>query len=87
MRRSSWFLFRRHTVKHASGLIVTSHRPGLLPTLLKCSTTPALLREVVADLAPQAPAIPPALLDALHARYKGNLRACLRELYDLYAEP
>jgi len=85
IRRSSWFLFRRHTVKHAAGLIVTSHRPGLLPTLIECTTTPALLQEIVHDLAPQTSALSPALFDALHTRHNGNLRACLRELYDLHA--
>lgn len=39
-----------------------------------------------AGLTPQAPAIPPALLDNLHTRHKCNLRACLRELYDLYTQ-
>ncbi len=86
IRRSSWSLFRRHTITHAAGLIITSHRPGLLPTLIQCSTTPDLLKAIVAELTPQAHAIPPALLDDLHARHKGNLRACLRELYDLRAQ-
>jgi len=85
IRRSSWFLFRRHTITRAAGLIITSHRPGLLTTLVECSTTPALLREIVDDLIPQAHAISPALLDDLHNRHKGNIRTCLRELYDLYA--
>jgi hypothetical protein len=86
IRRSSWFLFRRHTVKHAAGLIVTSHRPGLLPTLIECTTTPALLQEIVYDLSPQTPTLSPAFLNDLHTRRQGNLRACLRELYDLYAQ-
>ena len=86
IRRSSWFLFRRHTVAHAAGLIVTSHRPGLLPTLIECSTTPTLLKEIVADLTPQTRVIPPTVLDDLHRRHRGNLRACLRELYDLRAQ-
>jgi len=85
IRRSSWFLFRRHTVKHAAGLIVTSHRPGLLPTLIECTTTPALLQEIVHDLCPQTSTISPALLTALYTHHNGNLRACLRDLYDLYA--
>jgi energy-coupling factor transporter ATP-binding protein EcfA2 len=86
IHRSSWSLFRRHTVTHAAGLIVTSHRPGLLPTLIECSTTPELLKEIVAALVPQGPTISPALLDDLHTRHQGNLRACLHELYDLHAE-
>ena len=85
IHRSSWSLFRRHTVTHAAGLIITSHRPGLLPTVIQCSTTPDLLKQIVADLTAHGPAVSPALLDALHRRYKGDIRACLRELYDLCA--
>jgi energy-coupling factor transporter ATP-binding protein EcfA2 len=84
IRRSLWLQFRRHTIQHAAGLIVTSHRPGLLPTLIECTTTPALLQEIVYTLTPPTPALSPAFLIALHARHNGNLRACLRELYDLY---
>jgi len=86
IRRSSWFLFRRHTVRHAAGLLVTSHRPGLLPTLIECTTTAGLLQEIVRDLSPQTPALSPAFLRALHNRHQGNLRACLRELYDVCAK-
>jgi hypothetical protein len=86
IRRSSWLLFRRHTITHAAGLIVTSHRPGLLPTLIECTTTPALLQEIVHALTPQTPALSPTFLDDLHRRHSGNLRACLRDLYDLCAQ-
>jgi energy-coupling factor transporter ATP-binding protein EcfA2 len=85
LRRSSWSLFRRHTVSHAAGIVITSHRPGLLPTLIQCTTTPALLKEIVAELQPQEHALTTSLLGDLHERRKGDLRACLRELYDLYA--
>src|SRR5215210_193427 len=40
--RFAW-LRVRFFCRRAAGLIVTSHRPGLLPTLLECSTTPELL--------------------------------------------
>jgi len=86
IRRSDWSLLKRHTITHASGLVITSHRRGLLPTLVECSTTPALLKDIVADLLPQSHAVPAESLDRLYKRYKGNLRACLRELYDLCAE-
>jgi GTPase SAR1 family protein len=81
--RSSWLVFRRHTIHCAVGLIITSHHPGLLPTLMECSTTRALLQEITAELAPQDHTISPALLDDLYTRHRGNLRTCLRELYDL----
>lgn len=86
IHRSSWSLFRRHTITRAAGLIVTSHRPGLLPTLIECSTTPSLLREIVAELDAQGRGIASEVLDSLHKRHKSDLRACLRELYDRYAQ-
>ncbi len=82
MRRSDWSLLKRHTITHAYGLIITSHRRGLLPTLIECSTTPALLKEIVAELQPQRHAPTTEFLNNLYERHQGNLRACLRELYD-----
>jgi GTPase SAR1 family protein len=86
IRRGDWSLLKHHTITHARGLVVTSHRPGLLPTLLECTTTPALLREIVAELLPQDRTPTTQFLNHLYGRHKGNLRTCLRELYDLYAE-
>jgi hypothetical protein len=71
--------------RHATSLVVTLHLPGRLPTLTECRTDPALLRELVRELAPDdAPLIEPHL-DELHRRHRGNLRECFRELYDLFA--
>ncbi len=86
IRRADWSLLKRHTITHAYGLVVTSHQRGLLPTLIECSTTPALLKDMVSDLLPPGRTIPAESLDNLYQRHQGNLRACLRELYDLYAE-
>jgi energy-coupling factor transporter ATP-binding protein EcfA2 len=86
IRRSDWSLLKRHTITRAYGLVVTSHKRGLLPTLIECSTNPALLKDIVAELLPQNYTIPTEFLDSLHERHKGNLRTCLRELYDLYAQ-
>ena len=85
IRRGDWSLLKHHTITHAYGLIITAHRPGLLPTLLECSTSPALLREIVNELQPQDHALTTEFLDRLHERHQGNLRACLRDLYDVYA--
>jgi hypothetical protein len=86
IRRSDWSLLKRHTITHAYGLVITSHRRGLLPTLIECATTPALLREIIAELQPQDHTVPAEFLDSLYERHQGNLRACLRELYDHYAQ-
>ena len=74
----SWRLFRWHA-RRAGGLLITTHRAGRLPTLHRCATTPALLRELVAALGEN---IDDAEAARLHARHGGNLREALRELYD-----
>lgn len=70
----------RVRARRAGGLVITSHRPGLLPTLFECETTPELLAEIVGELSG-------ADLDVeeLHARHGGNVRDALRELYDRWA--
>jgi len=69
----------------AGGLVITSHRPGLLPTLHECHTTPELLAGIVEDLAgvEEARHLPAA--GELLVRHGGNVRDALRELYDLCA--
>ena len=68
----------------AGGLLVATHRRGLLPVLHRCRPGPALLGELMAELdsgcrcALPSPAV-------LFARHGGNLRLALRELYDLHA--
>jgi hypothetical protein len=75
----SWRLLRLRT-RRAGGLVITSHRLGLLPTLFECKTTPELLAGIVGELAG-------AEVDAeeLYARHGGNVRDALRELYDRWA--
>lgn len=82
--RLAWLRLRRksHT---AGGLVVTSHRPGLLPTFHECRTTPELLAGIVRDLlGPEAEGVSPDPED-LWQRHRGNLRDALRELYDVWA--
>lgn len=74
----AWWTLRRRS-RAAAGLLVTSHRPGLLPTLHACRTTPELLAGIVADLA--GPAGEEEIAE-LFARHGGDLRQALRELYD-----
>jgi len=83
----SWRRLVRRS-RPAGGLVVTSHRAGLLPTLFECRTTPELLRDLVRELlGAEAEELQPHL-DELYAqlftRHGGNLREVLRELYDLH---
>jgi hypothetical protein len=81
MNRLAWWDFARRS-KLAGGLVITSHRPGLLPTLVECETSVGLLRGIVQDLHAGGA---DAALDALFHRHRGNVRDVLRELYDVHA--
>ena len=79
-----WWRLRRRL---AGPLLITTHRPGRLPTLHHHAVDPTLLRSLVADLVGPADAarLGPRC-DALFAHHRGNLRDCLRALYDDWAE-
>ncbi len=80
-----WRVFERATRAHA-GLIITTHRPGRLPALIRCETDVSILRQMVCSLWEPQDQVSPAGcvpdLDELFQRHDGNLRLCLRELYD-----
>ena len=79
-----WRLLLRAT-RPARSFVATLHRPGGLPTLIECRTDHALLCDLVEELTPvDAPALIPGL-EELFRRHGGNIRSCLRELYDVYA--
>ncbi|MBN2270508.1 MAG: hypothetical protein JXN61_07835 [Sedimentisphaerales bacterium] len=84
--RTARLAFKRSILKKAAGLVITAHRPGLMPTLIECKTTPALLAKITADLIPDARTADTNFLDEIYHRCHGNIRLCLRELYDIYAE-
>jgi hypothetical protein len=82
LSRWHWWLVR-FRARRAGGVIITTHGPGRLPTLWRCQTSPALLRDLVGSLG-----VPLGADDAadLFARHRGNLRDAIRELYDRHAE-
>jgi hypothetical protein len=86
LRWLDWLRFKRLT-RHAGGLVITTHRPARLPTLVECATSPALLAEIVeALLGPAEAEAWRGRAEALFARHRGNVREALRELYDLYGD-
>ena len=78
--RSAWASLVARS-REAGGLLVTSHRPSLLPTLIDCETTPELLAGIVRDLLGREV----EGTRQLFARHEGNIRAALREMYDVWA--
>jgi energy-coupling factor transporter ATP-binding protein EcfA2 len=70
------------------GLLVTSHRAGEMPVLMRCSTNPVLLRSIVRSLPGhelwQGTLICSADIEESFARHGGNLRESLYELYDRF---
>lgn len=80
-----WWRLRREW-RHAGGLLATTHRPGRLPALQEHRTTPKLLRSLVRELLEdESYASIESGLDDLFVRHHGNVRECLRELYDRFA--
>lgn len=83
MSRLTWRRFL-HQARRAGGLVITSHRAGLLPILVQCRTTPALLHDILVQLLGDDAARWDS--ETLWTRHGGNVRLALRELYDQYAE-
>jgi energy-coupling factor transporter ATP-binding protein EcfA2 len=86
----AWLRFRWR-VRRAGGLIVTTHSPGRLATLIECTTSVGLLHRIIRRLAPDVVDASPSASFApsaaeLFARHRGNIREALRELYDVYAD-
>lgn len=81
LTRLDWWRLAR-AARRAGGLVIASHRTGLLPTLIETRTSAELLAELVRELAPGlADRLEPELAGLL-ARHHGNVRDTLRALYD-----
>jgi energy-coupling factor transporter ATP-binding protein EcfA2 len=80
----SWPAWRRFLwqTRATAGLIITTHQPGRLPTLIECRTSTDLLSALVAELlGVNAQAVRDQAAD-LYSKHRGNIREALRELYD-----
>jgi len=66
-------------------LVVTTHRRGRLPTLHRCLTSAALLRELAAEIATPTDLASISFTEVF-SHQQGNIRTALRELYDRFAK-
>jgi len=73
----------RGAASEAAGFIVTVHRTSRLPVALELETSPKLFKALVENLT--GGALPEGEAETLFHRHRGNLRDCLRELYDRWA--
>ena len=77
----NWKKFLRQLGKDQRCLI-TSHRQGLLPTLIKCKTSASLLADLVAELTSTPDAAQQKELELIFKKHRGDIRRSIRELYD-----
>jgi len=83
--RFGWLTWQKLLRKKTRGLIVTTHTPVRLNTLIQCSTTPELLSWINYKLIGEHANEIEALSDRLFRKHRGNLRDVLRDLYDVWA--
>ncbi len=65
----------------AAGCVITLHRPARLPAVLETTSSPALLEDLTRELSGSCE----ANAHRLFTQHEGNIRDCLRELYDRWA--
>jgi hypothetical protein len=87
LERLGWWRRRRWLAAcRCAGAVATLHRDGPLPTVLRTTTSPALLADLMAEaLGRPLTSDEPAHCAWLYAAHQGDLRACLRALYDEWA--
>ncbi|TWT58196.1 hypothetical protein KOR42_15670 [Thalassoglobus neptunius] len=83
----NWWDWRRvqEESQKLRGLVISCHRPGRMPTLHTCQSTPRQLIRFTRSLAGEE-ACSEARLAQLFRRNRGNIRECFRELYNHFSE-
>ncbi|MCG8584062.1 MAG: AAA family ATPase [Pirellulales bacterium] len=85
LSRFAWRRFQRRA-RGAGGLIITSHRAGLLPTIRNATTSLETLNYVVEQLVPAPSHAVRDEAQRLFAEHGGNIRDVIRSLYDAWAQ-
>jgi hypothetical protein len=83
----NWLTWRRikKLSSQVGGLLVTAHSEGRLPTLIRCGTSPSLLKSIISELVPAVSQPTDAFVEELYYRNEGNIRSALRECYLSFA--
>lgn len=82
----TWQRLKRRILKAQAGLIITTHKTGMLETIVECSTTPQLLADIANELLRNPKPVCSNLIKEIYARHNGNIRNCLWQMYDIWAE-
>jgi energy-coupling factor transporter ATP-binding protein EcfA2 len=83
--RPVWWWLRRR-IPAGAGVALAAHRPGRLPTWVRCAASPALLQTLVEEATNGRSPFSAAALTRVYHRRRGNLRAALADLYEMYAD-
>jgi hypothetical protein len=86
LSRWRWRQLRRQAQRQKISIVVTSHYEGLLPTLVCCQPRPETLAGLVKQLLGDLHTDEQAECVKLFQMHRGNIRDCLRQLYDDVAE-
>jgi len=79
-----WRLLRAR-LSRAGGVVISSHREGLLPTIIRCQPTLSLFYELLGDLIPASQFPPDHTLRGLFRIHEGNIRSMFGDLYLLWS--
>ncbi len=73
-------------LRKAGGLVITAHRTGRLPTLIKCETSPELLIELLRELAGEKAGCLRKTAADTFFKHRGDIRLSLLHYYDMAAQ-
>ena len=83
----SWYLWYRKARTVAAGMVITTHQPGRLPTLVTCHPDLNMLDSIISELTGRdVDSQMRSLTGELYRKHRGNMREVLREWYDIYAQ-
>ncbi|MBX3074917.1 hypothetical protein KF728_26305 [Candidatus Obscuribacterales bacterium] len=82
-----WIAFQ-FKCRDAAGVVIVEHEPGRWPILHECKTTFPLFESLIDQMlnAEHKARLPAGFLEQLFSSHGGNIRDCMRDLYDYFAD-